>query len=282
MTDPQFEPLRLLQDNAPVDRYCGLTTREIRSLLDNPVGADSPVTFQDDIQNSTLDAIPFFRLTEELLRIIQREGSIHLTKTGALPGKVLVELYEHKLLTEHLIESGFIKLRQERDSTFLWSLHANTELTGTARKVHGKLLLTKNGSRLLLPENRTEFFKLTFRTFVDKFNWAANDLYRTEQVGQLGAGFTLCLLEKFGSEERTLHFYADLYLKVLPELLHFAFLDQVELDDADQARCYWIRTFDRFLEWFGFVMVHGKTNFGNTPNDLVNRTEAFGAVFKMA
>jgi hypothetical protein len=97
--EPKFEPLRVLFDNTPLDDFCGMTLNEIRNLLYNPFDKTSPLKINSDIDDDTLNNIPFFRLTEELLKIVQREKHVKLTPLGALPKKVLHELYDHKFIT---------------------------------------------------------------------------------------------------------------------------------------------------------------------------------------
>jgi hypothetical protein len=116
MNHPDFEPVRLLLNNAPVDDFCGLSPTEMHHLLYDAYGDKSPLGLRIDIENSTLDDMPFFRLTEEFLRIISREESIKLTPLGALPRKTVHELYGHKLITEDIIEAGFSKLSREQNS----------------------------------------------------------------------------------------------------------------------------------------------------------------------
>jgi len=86
--EPKFDPLRILFENKPLDDFCGMTSNEIRHLLYSPFDDVSPLKINSPIDNDTLNNIPFFLLTEKLLQIVQREGSIKLTPLGALPQKV--------------------------------------------------------------------------------------------------------------------------------------------------------------------------------------------------
>jgi len=109
MNQPDFEPARLLLNNAPLNDFCGLSPAEMHHLLYSAYGDKSPLGLRNDIENSTLNEIPFFRMTEEFLKIISREESIKLTPLGALPRKVLHELYNHKFIIEEIIEAGYSK-----------------------------------------------------------------------------------------------------------------------------------------------------------------------------
>jgi len=279
MNRPDFEPLRLLKNNAPLDDFCGLSPSEMHHLLYDAYGEKSPLGVRSDIENSTLNDIPFFRLTEEFLKIIQREKSIKLTPLGALPRKVLHELYDHKFITEEIIESGYSKLSREQGSVGISSVHLSTMLTGAIKKANGKLSLTKNGERLLQPGERVVLFKEILSTFTDKFEWAENDGYPPSQVGQLGWGFTVYLLDKFGATENTVEFYADNYAIAFPKSLALFTPAPWGTPKDHFISCYHVRTFTRFLEWFGFVTVETTHGILNAHLDKVKRTEVFGKIF---
>jgi hypothetical protein len=75
-------------------------------------------------------------------------------------------------------------------------------------------LLTKNGERCLKAENRVELFKAIYLIFTKKFNWAYNDGFCDEPVGQYGYLFSIYLLKKFGEKENFVTFYSSKYLQV--------------------------------------------------------------------
>lgn len=109
------------------------------------------------------------------------------------------------------------------------------------------MTLTKKGIEQI--DNDNKLFENIFQTFVSKFNWSYFDGYNNEEIGQFGFGFTLILLDKYGKEYRTPEFYADKYLKA------FDFKsNNSEFEFADNPkRAYIIRTFERFLDYFGFT-----------------------------
>ncbi|MBI5042913.1 MAG: hypothetical protein HZC10_03605 [Nitrospirae bacterium] len=96
MKQQDLESIRLLVNKIPLDDFCGLTPNEVHSLLYDTFGDNSPLKIKGDISNQTFNNIPFFRLTEEFLKIIQRDRFIKLTPLGALPKKILHELYNHR------------------------------------------------------------------------------------------------------------------------------------------------------------------------------------------
>jgi hypothetical protein len=77
----------MLQNNSPVDDFLGLSPEEMHHLLYGTYGDKSPVQFQNDIDERTLDQIPIFRIAEHFLKIIQRDRQIKLTPLGAFAQK---------------------------------------------------------------------------------------------------------------------------------------------------------------------------------------------------
>jgi hypothetical protein len=280
MNQHNFEPVRLLLNNAPLDDFLGLSPAEMHHLLYDAYGDKSPLGLRSDTENLTLDEIPFFRMTEEFLKIVQREKSIKLTPLGALPRKVLHELYDHRFITEDIIEAGFSKLSREQNSVAITTAHLNTLVSGAVKKANGRLSLTKKGAQLLQPGERFNLFTETLSTYTDKFNWSSNDGYPQSPIGQLGWGFTICLLEKFGQGERTIEFYAEKYLKAFPKLLEFFPARPYGTPEGDFVNCYRVRTFERFLEWFEFVKVKHVHGMHSKRSDSVTRTDVFQKVFR--
>jgi len=279
MKQQDLESIRLLVNKIPLDDFCGLTPNEVHSLLYDTFGDNSPLKIKADISNQTFDSIPFFRLTEEFLKIIQRGRFIKLTQLGALPKKTLHELYNHRLITEYVIEFGISKLTREIDSAALTSLHINTQLTGAIKKSNGKLALTKQGEKLLQSDKRHELFRLTLQTFTDKFNWSYNDGYSEHPIGQLGWGFTVYLLFQFGSQPQAAQFYADKYLKAFPMFLRYFPQESLGTPQRDFTTCYSLRTFDRFLEWFGFVDIEKQKPILDKGKSIIKRTNALAQTF---
>jgi hypothetical protein len=151
---------------------------------------------------------------------------------------------------------------------------------GVVKKANGKLSLTKKGQQLLEPEQRINLFTETLSTYTNKFNWSSNDGYPQSPVGQLGWGFTVYLLEKFGQSEHAIEFYAEKYLKAFPKLLEFLPIRQFGTPEGDFVSCYRVRTFERFLEWFGFVKVEHLHGMHGKQSDSVRRTGLFQEVFR--
>jgi hypothetical protein len=279
MSPSDIETTILLWNNKPLDEFYGLTPNEMNHLLHNTFGDKSPIQFCNNIDNAILDRVPFFRVAEEFLKLVQRDKQIKLTPLGALPRKVLVELYAHNFLPEYFIERGVTKVWREKDCIAISSARLTTGLAGLVKKSVGKLSLTKKGTTLLQPENRLQLFKTIFTAFTNDFSWSYNDGYPEYPIGQLGFGFSLYLLNQFGEQEQTANFYADKYVQVFPKFLTL-FPDNQYLKGIDNFRhCYELRTINNFFEWFGLATVERSNNYFERDKTKLKRTELFNQLF---
>jgi hypothetical protein len=270
----------LLRNNSPLDDFLGLSPTEIHHLLYETFGDKSPVQFRDDIDDKTLDQIPLFRIVEEFLKIIYRNKLIKLTPLGALPKKVMVELYDKRFLLDEHIESGLIKLWKEDDCISIKSARLTAELSGLVKKANGKLTLTKTGTKLLETNNRLQIFKQFFQAFTEKFLWSFNDGYPEQPIGQLAWAFSIIMLDKFGDQPQTVELYANKYLKAFPEFIKY-FRHAYSTPERQFYRCYGVRTFDRFFLWFGFVIVDKQKKYLDLDTDKFKRTDLVKSIFKI-
>ncbi|HEV7229907.1 MAG TPA: hypothetical protein VGO45_01180 [Bacteroidia bacterium] len=161
----------------------------------------------------------------------------------------MVELYNHRLILEEGVEHEIHKLTREQDSMAITALHFNTVFAGLIRKSAGKLVLTKEGTKLLLPENRSQLFIKAFETYTDKLAWSSLDGFPEIPIGNMGWGFTMMLLLKFGDTAREGKFYADLYFKAFPDFMQTYTPSLYSTPAQQMIRCYCFRIFDHFLEW---------------------------------
>ena len=248
----------LLRNNAPVADFDDLSPTNFHAILYDPYAENSPVNFQKIIDNDTLDKISLFRVAENFIKIIDREKFIKLTPLGALPKKVMVELYDKKFIYDHMIEVGITKLWREEDCIAIMSVKIVSNLAGITKKANGKLTLTKKGISFLHPDNRQAFFELFIKTFADKFNWGCNDGYPENPIGQIGWTFTIYLLAKYGADFQPDRFYAEKYLKALSKLIEALETDGLRMGQDQYRGCYRLRGFERFLEWFGLIEVQNE------------------------
>lgn len=253
----ELEAIRHLVNNQPQDDFFGLSSNEMHRLIWHTFEPDSPLKINSKISSETLNQLPFFCLTEELLKIIRRDGYIKLTPLGALPKKALTELYGHRLILEEGIELGIHKLTREVDSPVLSMLHYNTGLSGLVKKLEGKLVLTKEAAMLLTTKNSQRLFEITLQSYTQKLPWGNIDGYPWPPVGNLGWGFTIFMLLNEGNATQSASYYASKYLKAFPEFFQALPKSEFSSHEHDLVRCYSLRCFERFLEWWGFVKAEG-------------------------
>ncbi len=127
------------------------------------------------------------------------------------------------------------------------------ELSGITKKRHNKLSLTKTGQIII--SNNHQLLLNIFKTFGLKFNWAYFDGYGEDKIGQLGFGFSLILLKKYGNKKLVDKFYAQKYFQAFPNLINDLNLTEFKYEFEKPENCYSLRTFDRFLNYFGLIKI---------------------------
>lgn len=279
MQTSEINPLVVLLNNKPLDIFDGLSPNEMHSLLYETFEERSPLRFRDSIENEVLDLSPFFRLCEELLFLVRRDGTLKLTPKGNLPRRTVLELYGHRILLDDIVESGIRKLLREENWWAIRVARLIVELSRLVRKANNKLMLTKKGSELLLKHNRDELFRRILRAYVVDFNWAYNDRFGEVPIGQFGIGFTLVLLIRYGASNQEVRFYADKYRVAFPRLLNelpvFPFDEPID----NFYSCYASRVFSKFLCWFGFVPPKEPKDFFVSIGQVTSKSGILDSVF---
>ncbi len=150
-----------------------------------------------------------------------------------------------------------------------------TEVTGIIKKRKGVLTLTAKGSKIIADD--AKLLESIFKGFTQKFNWHYFDNYsdemKTGTIGQVGMGFSLILLSKYGQIFRLDDFYAEKYFNAFPNLL-----ESVKPTYGTVRiycfNCYSTRTFDRFLIHFGLVEIKKGKQFSH-EDVYVKKTALF-------
>lgn len=152
-----------------------------------------------------------------------------------------------------MIERGISKLYKETDSNSINLTRILLELSGLIKKRSNKLSLTNKGKKLITDD--AKLLHLIFKIFTTKFNWGYYDRYSEDNVAQLGFGFSLILLSEYGNQKRADEFYAKKYFKAFPQLLVDAVPPNYETIEGQLESCYSLRTFERFLKYFGLIKI---------------------------
>lgn len=264
------------QNNSPIPEFEGYSPSEMNQILHFTFGENSPVKLQK-IAESDYQKIPILMQIKYLTNLIDKVGEIKLTNKGFLPVKVVAELYQQGFLKDEFIEKGIYKLYKETDSMSVNLTRILIELAGLSKKRTGKLSLTKKGQKAIRDD--FQLLKTIFETFTTKFNWAYYDGYGENHIGQLGYRFSLILLSKYGQKKRPDSFYAEKYFKAYPQLL-----DSIESMYGTLknyvTHCYSIRTFDRFLDYFGVIKID-KDRKGFDSTKYITKTDLFDKLIKV-
>ena len=123
-----------------------------------------------------------------------------------------------------------------------------------------------------------KLLRLIFNIFTTKFNWSYYDGYSEDNVAQLGFGFSLILLSKYGNQKRVHGFYAKKYFKAFPQLVENAIPPNYGTIEEELERCYLLRTFERFLKYFGLINIEHPTKI--LGNSKIIKTDLYDKLIK--
>lgn len=239
------------RNSRSIPAFEGYSPFEMYHILYFTFGEDSPIQLQK-LSDADYKRIPILNQIKYLIDLIDKNGEMKLTKKGYLPPKIVSEIYQQGFLKDDSIEMGISKLYKETDSMAVNLTRILIELSGLAKKRNGKLSLIKSSKKTR--EDNFELLQRILLTFATKFNWAYYDGFGENHIGQLGYGFSLILLSKYGQKKRMDSFYAEKYFEAYPQLLDLIESPHKTIED-EATRCYSIRTFDRFLDYFGLIQI---------------------------
>ena len=258
------------QNNRSIPEFEGYSPFEMHQILHFTFEPKSPIKIQK-LSESDYQMIPILNQIKFVTNLLYKTGEIKLTNKGFLPTKIVSEIYHQGFLEDVHIENGISKLYKESDSMTVNLTRILIELAGLVKKRTGKISLTKNGEKIIRDDFR--LLQTILDTFTTKFNWAYYDGYGDNHIGQLGYGFSLILISKYGLENRLDSFYAEKYFKAYPQLL-----DSIEPNygtlESYSSRCYSLRTFERFLRYFGLIRIDERGK-GLDSKTYITKTNLF-------
>lgn len=247
-----IDPFIHFYNNKPVDDFCGLSSSEMHRLIHEPLSKDCVVRLKEPISNDTLDKVPIFRLLEDYLALFDSKSqSLKLTATGALRQATLRELYAKGYIIDMYIEFSEKPITREGQWGAMCALNGVARFSGLVRLQHNKLFLTNKAKSLM--KDRVELFKHLLHSFAEEYNWGYMDGYPDEPVGQIAWPFNLYLLNKYAQDNHYATHYAKLYRTAFPQLTHWFVDTEYTSGEESFANCYGVRTFSRFLSFFGLV-----------------------------
>jgi hypothetical protein len=233
-----------------IDEFDGLSPKEMYMLFYSENYNDTIIKLNPN--QKPIDDIPLVKQIRFLMKKIDEEKGLKLTKAGYIPPKIIKDMYNQKYIQDKMIELKLTKLTKESDSETIILIRFLCELAGLVRKKQKVLYITKRGKEVI---NTNNLFPLLLTTFGRKFNWAYFDMYKNESIGREGYNYSIYLVNKYGDIEREDTFYAEKYFLAFPDLK----TERSYNGSYDSSyHCYSIRTFDRFLYYFGFISINEK------------------------
>ena len=263
-----------IENSRPLAHFEGYSPTEMQHIMYNLFGKNCPVQFADFIDKDC-DSVPLFRQIKMLPEMIEKEENLKLTQTGNLPPRIVKEMYAVGAPEPH-IQSGIVNLRTEKDSISVQMARIAVELMGAVKKRNNSLSLTKNGKGLM-KDNR-KLLSSVLTVMLTKFNPAYFDRYSSDNIGLVGLGFNLVLLNKYGKKDQRDMFYSDKYFKAFPLLLEET-TERYMSQDKVAANCYSFRIFDVLFYHLGFVTIEEMDKYKPNHTKLIRRTNLFEVLF---
>lgn len=236
--------------------FSGYSQTEIKMLMEDPLNRKSPIQLKQS-NEEVYNQIPILNTVKYLLNKIQCHKEVKLTAKGSLPVKLVAETYSKRFYPEYAIENEISKLYKETDSLLIHLSHILIKLSKLTKVRKGKISLTKNGSKIL--QNNHELLILLLNTFLHDFNWAYFDGFEDERIGQLGVGFSILTLNKYGTLKRHSSFYGHKYFDVFPFLIKTPATDLIK--NSWEFSAFSLRTFSRFLDYFGLIKINTQNGY---------------------
>lgn len=254
-----------------IPEFEGYSPVQMHQILHFTFQSQSPVRLKK-MSPEDYTQVPMLLQMKYYLNLIAENEPVKLTKTKSLPTKMVKEVYTQGHLKEWTYEKGYTTRFRESDSKTVELTRILAEIAELTKEHNGKLSLTKSGKKLMRQDQK--LLDLIFQTHFKEFNWSFFDRYKIEELGQMGAGFSLILLKKYGKNKRKNKFYARKYLKAFPHLLElipkFSWITREEY----ASDCYNSRTFQRFLDYYGLINIEGKDDIWQSEK-LIRKTPLF-------
>ncbi len=277
---PDRATFKLMMRLRPFGDFDNLTPDEAYTyIFEASDPAKSPISFNEDVDPESIEAVDFYRNVVDLLNLLKAEQPLKLTQQGNLPVffcKKLVGMGAAGPDTRWLKEHG---MRGEMDCHHIHLINILCRTAGLTRKVHGKISLTKQGEGYLSGKKSLDLYKLLFFKYARRFNWGYEDGYPEAGAVQAGFAFSIYLVSRYGEEPAGAEFYADKFAAAFPFIMG-AFPGSAFWTPPQQfLRCYSLRTFERFLCRFGLVEVRTEGAGTDRPT-LIAKSDLFGKLIR--
>jgi hypothetical protein len=269
--------LKHLLDSRPLEEYEGLSFKEIHYLIYDPYSENSPMSVTEGIDANTLVKIPFFNLVKYFLDLVEQTQPIKINANGYLPLKIIKPIYDQHFISEDFEEIHEIKIVRHGRSLAVKNVRIITDLAGLTETLNRDFYLTQKGKKYKSIANGSNLFAEIIKTYTTKYNWSFNDNLGKNNIGQFGFAYILKLISKYGNLPRKLKFYMDKYFNAFNSILINA--EENKFHEDLFQKCIVLRTFIRFLNWFGLISM--KNDINNAHREyVIEKSDIFDTIFK--
>ena len=234
----------------PFERF---SPAEMHGLLHSPFDEKlSPMVLDTQLEDEAFHGATLVVDAARYLQMLRERQPLKLTQRGNLSRRFVQELW-----TEGVPAEGREWIRgipmQEMDVAALNTINLLTAKSGLTRKRHGKLLLTRKAEHFLDKKSTGDLFLHLFTYYTSTYNWAYEDLYPESWIVQGGFGYSLYLVQQYGTERLDAAFYAAQFRQGFPAVIgDFSGVSYGTPEDQF-ARAYALRVLRHFMPRFGLV-----------------------------
>ncbi len=248
---------KILNEQNSENRRVDLTlpAETVEQLVRHPFEKTSPLQLKR-LEESEYQQIPVLNSVRCLAQIIEQQGELKATRKGCLPRDVVADLHRRAFFpkTSSYNIADFRKVLHEGDVLTVSLTRILLELAEIIHKKHGKLMLTDKWAAV--KQDNETLLRLIFESFTQKLQWSLLDQFPSERVGQHGFAVSLAMADRFGAQPLNADMCAEAYYNFFPFLREDFLNSSLGPAEKSAPRCYSLRTFERFLAYFGLVKVY--------------------------
>ena len=249
-----------LEQNFPLPGgFERFSPHEMHGLIYTPFDeALSPLRLNKDLDANQFDQIKFFSDLMLFTRMLEERQPLKLTQKGNLPRKFCRDLYDSGIKDEDLIALKGHPINKEADSPYIFIIKLLARDLGLTKKRYNRLSLTQKGEKTLTDPISVNLFYDLFVLYTQKYNWAYQDGYPESWIIQAGFGFSIFLVQMYGSESRSTDFYSEKFLNAFPKVKEDFEDTLYRTGKKVSQNAYSLRTFRRFLKRFSLIDMPGE------------------------
>lgn len=240
---------------------------EMHGLIYTPFDeALSPLRLVKDLDANQLDQIKLFSDLLLFTRMLEERQPLKLTQIGNLPRKFCVDLYDSGIKDEDLIALKGHPINKEADSPYIFIIKLLARDLGLTKKRYNQLSLTQKGEKILTDPISVNLFYDLFVLYTQKYNWAYQDGYPESWIIQAGFGFSIFLVQMYGSKSRSTDFYSEKFINAFPKVIDNFEETRYRTGKRVSQDAYSLRTFRRFLKRFSLIDMSDKRTIRKRPS----------------